>query len=84
MSREKMGISPEEIERAREYDWNDLLVFTRGYALCPFHEEKTGSFHINKHTNRAKCFGCSWEGDTIDYWMKKNGTGFTEAVRALL
>lgn len=33
-------------------------------GLCPFHAEKTPSFHV--HKNRFKCFGCAWSGDAVD------------------
>jgi hypothetical protein len=85
MNGEQVGITPDEIARARHYPWEELLEFDkRGFALCPFHKEKTGSFHVNNKGNKGYCFGCHWSGDQIDFWMQKNGRTFAEAVRSLL
>jgi twinkle protein len=51
-------------------------------ACCPFHNERTPSFKIPKNnTNFAKCFGCGWSGDAIDFVMKINGLNFYDAVK---
>lgn len=55
-----------------------------GTGICPFHEEKTPSFHINKKKNTWKCYGCDTFGDTIDFVMKRDGIPFLEAVRKLI
>jgi hypothetical protein len=84
MAGNNVGVTPDEIGRARHFPWDELLEFDkRGFALCPFHGEKTGSFHINNKGNRGYCFGCKWSGDQIDFWMKKNGRSFADAVRSL-
>ncbi|MFZ4778319.1 MAG: CHC2 zinc finger domain-containing protein, partial [Terrimicrobiaceae bacterium] len=36
-------------------------------ACCPFHEEETPSFYLLPGELKAKCFGCEWSGDIIDY-----------------
>lgn len=52
-------------------------------GLCPFHEERTPSFHIFK-SNRGHCFGgCGKGGDVIDIYMLLNGCNFKNAVFAL-
>jgi hypothetical protein len=54
-------------------------------GLCPFHEEKTGSFSISLRNGvwRAKCFGCGWTGDVIDFYGASRGVDFKEAAAAL-
>lgn len=79
---EKRGeIKPEHIERAKEYDWNKLLEFRHGKARCPFHEDRTPSFSVKN--GRGKCFGCGWNGSTIDFVMEKEKSSFIEAVKWL-
>ncbi|MBC8137545.1 MAG: DNA primase, partial [Fibrella sp.] len=36
-------------------------------GLCPFHNEKTPSFHVNLDTRSYKCFGCSESGDVFTF-----------------
>jgi hypothetical protein len=81
MNGEQVGVTAEEIERAREHPWDDLLVFTHGKAICPFHSDHTPSFSVK--FGKGKCWSCGWRGDQIDFWMQKNGRGFSEAVRRL-
>lgn len=56
-------------------------------ALCPFHAEKTPSFHLfppsRGHAGRYRCFGCGESGDVIDLTVKLEGMSWLEAVRAL-
>jgi len=52
-------------------------------GLCPFHQEKTGSFHVNPDRGFFHCFGCKESGSVIDFLMKHDGYTFPEAVRAL-
>jgi DNA primase len=52
-------------------------------GLCPFHKEKTGSFHVNPDRGFFHCFGCEETGSVIDFVMKQDGYTFPEAVRAL-
>ncbi|MBK9264050.1 MAG: DNA primase [Polyangiaceae bacterium] len=52
-------------------------------GLCPFHKEKTPSFHVNPERGIYHCFGCKESGSAIDFMMKIEGMSFTEAVRAL-
>ncbi len=52
-------------------------------GLCPFHQEKTGSFHVNADRGFFHCFGCKESGSVIDFLMKHDGYTFPEAVRAL-
>ncbi len=52
-------------------------------GLCPFHKEKTPSFHVNAERGFFYCFGCHEKGDAIGFVMKTEGLAFAEAVRLL-
>jgi len=52
-------------------------------ALCPFHEEKTPSFHINSAGQYFKCFGCGIGGDVFRFLELHRKISFSEALRFL-
>jgi len=52
-------------------------------CICPFHNEKDGSFYVNTRTNTYKCYGCGAWGNAIDFLIKRNGLTFLEAARKL-
>lgn len=52
-------------------------------GLCPFHDERTPSFHVRPPVNLWHCFGCGEGGDVISFVQKVDGLGFTEAVEHL-
>ena len=52
-------------------------------ALCPFHKEKSGSFHIYATQGNYYCFGCHEHGDVFSFVMKMDNVSFPEAVRAV-
>ena len=52
-------------------------------ACCPFHNEKTPSFHVNPARQTFHCFGCGVHGNVIDFVMRSDGLPFPEAVRML-
>ncbi|MGP7961315.1 DNA primase [Sanguibacter sp. A247] len=52
-------------------------------GLCPFHDERTPSFHVRPQVGRWHCFGCGEGGDVISFVQKIDGLGFTEAVEYL-
>lgn len=55
-----------------------------GKAVCPFHNEKTGSLQYYPKTNTCYCFGqCGKNYDVIDMYMKINDASFTEAINKL-
>jgi DNA primase len=52
-------------------------------GLCPFHDERTPSFHVRPQAAHWHCFGCNEGGDVIDFVQKVDLLGFTEAVERL-
>jgi len=52
-------------------------------ALCPFHAEKTPSFHIRGEGSYFHCFGCGVSGNAISFLMQIKGISFPEAVEEL-
>jgi DNA primase len=52
-------------------------------GLCPFHGEKTPSFHVNRDKGFFHCFGCNVGGDAIKFIELHEKVGFAEAVRML-
>lgn len=52
-------------------------------GLCPFHDEKSGSFTITQSKQMYKCFGCGEFGDAIKFVQKYHRKDFTEAVEML-
>ena len=52
-------------------------------GLCPFHGEKTPSFHISSSKQIYKCFGCGEGGDVINFVMKMENLDFIDAVKLL-
>ncbi len=52
-------------------------------ACCPFHDEKTPSFHINDSKGFYHCFGCQAHGDAIRWLTDYRGLTFMDAVKEL-
>ncbi len=52
-------------------------------ALCPFHQEKTPSFHVNPARQSFKCFGCGVGGSVFRFVMEYEHVDFPTAVRRL-
>ena len=52
-------------------------------GLCPFHDERSPSFHVRPAVGRYHCFGCGEGGDVITFVMKLDGMSFVEAVEYL-
>ena len=53
------------------------------WGRCPFHEEKTPSFHVNAEKGVYYCHGCRAQGDVISYLMRYNGDEFVPTIRRL-
>jgi DNA primase len=52
-------------------------------GLCPFHQEKTPSFHVDPERGLWYCFGCSQGGDAFDFVMRTGNLSFPEAMEQL-
>lgn len=52
-------------------------------GLCPFHDERTPSFHVRPPVGRWHCFGCGEDGDVLAFVQKVDHLSFTEAVERL-
>lgn len=52
-------------------------------GLCPFHGEKTPSFHVHVDRGFFYCFGCHAKGDVFDFVMRTQSLGFPDALRLL-
>src|SRR5256712_2430470 len=56
----------------------------RSYVgLCPFHSEKTPSFHVDPDRRTYHCFGCSEQGDVFTWLEKQDGLTPAEALKTL-
>ncbi|PWR03173.1 DNA primase [Meridianimarinicoccus roseus] len=53
------------------------------WAPCPFHQEKTASFHVDDRKGFYYCFGCQAKGDAIGFVQETENVGFMEAVEIL-
>ncbi len=52
-------------------------------GLCPFHEEREGSFTVYADSQRWYCFGCGLGGDALDFIQRREGLSLPEAIRRL-
>ncbi len=52
-------------------------------AICPFHKEKTPSFHVNSQRQIWHCFGCGAGGDVFGFIMEREGVDFVTAAKML-
>jgi len=53
------------------------------WAPCPFHAEKTASFHVDDKKGFYYCFGCHAKGDALSFVRETENVGFMEAVEIL-
>jgi DNA primase len=63
-----------ELKRAGTGSWK---------GLCPFHSEKTPSFHVNESRNFFHCFGCGEKGDVITFLVKIEQRPFMDVLTDL-
>lgn len=53
------------------------------WSPCPFHQEKTASFHVDDQKGFYYCFGCHAKGDALSFVRESENVGFMEAVEIL-
>lgn len=53
------------------------------FGLCPFHNEKTGSFCVSREKQMFYCFGCGAAGTVFNFLMKQDNLTFLESVEIL-
>ena len=53
------------------------------WAPCPFHQEKSASFHVDDRKGFYYCFGCHAKGDVVTFVKETGNVGFMEAVQTL-
>jgi DNA primase len=53
------------------------------FGICPFHDERTGSFHVSPDERLYHCFGCQASGDAFKFVMETEGVDFTGALESL-
>lgn len=72
------------IGKAKLYPIDLLLDFKMGFAICPFHSEKSGSLKYYIKENTCYCFGaCQKKYDAIDVYMKLYNVSLIQAVKKL-
>ncbi|MGR3525211.1 MAG: DNA primase [Paracoccaceae bacterium] len=54
------------------------------WAPCPFHQEKSASFHVDDRKGYYYCFGCHAKGDALSFVRETENVGFMEAVEILV
>lgn len=82
------GVKREVLARTdiAEYIGQFVTLRKRGndmVGLCPFHGEKTPSFHVHPDRGFFKCFGCSAGGDVIKFAQLQDNLTFPDALRML-
>jgi DNA primase len=53
------------------------------FGRCPFHDERTASFHVRPDEKHYHCFGCGESGDAFDFVMQTEGLDFRTALESL-
>jgi DNA primase len=80
-------ISEHTIQKVRDLDIEEVVgryvSLKKHQACCPFHNEKTPSFHVNPKRGIYKCFGCGESGDAIRFVQQIKRLTFTEAIEQL-
>ena len=70
----------------RKVSWDQKKTnINRGdyWAPCPFHQEKTASFHVDDKKGFYYCFGCQAKGDALSFIRETENVNFMEAVEIL-
>ncbi|MBQ2663735.1 MAG: DNA primase [Clostridia bacterium] len=79
---------------ARICDENDIIDYVSQYVtlkksgrdysgLCPFHHEKTPSFHVSQDKQLFHCFGCGASGNLVQFVMRTENLDFVDALHVL-
>src|SRR6266568_3410017 len=81
-------VSPVDIEAAQSVPiaavvGQYIALNRQGFALCPFHNERSPSFHVEPKRNIAHCFGCGVTCNPITFLQKFRQLDFVAAVREL-
>jgi hypothetical protein len=79
----KDEISPDMIERAKAYPFDQLIDFKHRSAMCPFHEGNSPALRYYPDKNIVWCFACVKGWDPIQWVRDKEGVTFQESVRRL-
>ena len=66
-----------------EYTKLDKRGATDWWGCCPFHNEKTSSFHVDTDKKFYYCFGCHASGDVIKFVMEMEKVSYVEAINSL-
>ena len=81
--------------RDRVLDAVDMLALVSGrtdlrragvnsyFGICPFHDERTGSFHVRPDEKHYHCFGCQASGDPFTFVIETEGLDFKAALESL-
>ncbi len=75
-------------------DENDIIDYVSQYVqlkksgrdysgLCPFHHEKTPSFHVSREKQLFHCFGCGASGNLVQFVMRAENLDFVDALHQL-
>ena len=82
-------IDPATVERIKNTadiyevvsDYVQLIRRGANYVgLCPFHNERTPSFSVNRQKNFCYCFSCKKGGSPVNFIMEKEGLSYTQGL----
>lgn len=88
-----MPYYPEDVVN-EVFSENDIVDYASRYVrlkkvgndysgLCPFHKEKSPSFHVSREKQLFHCFGCGASGNLVQFVMRAEGLDFVEALKLL-
>lgn len=93
-SNQASGLIPDDfiaslVERADIFNYVSQIVTLKNNnhnsykGLCPFHQEKTPSFHLHRDKQYFHCFGCGEHGNVINFVMKIRNLTFPDTIRTI-
>lgn len=69
---------------AKKIPMTEFMQFNgRGFTKCPFHAEKSESFHYIPASNKAHCFGCNKTADVIEVVARIQGINYLQAAKLI-